>query len=165
VIAKNSIRAALTTAALSGALVPLAAPLEEDIRGCVRLEEPGRRLACFDEAAARLPDPAGAAVDPAQAERLQEPGEPDDSSFGLSREPQAVPRPTAITARHLGEFRGWSGDTVFRLDNGQTWRQAEPGRMHWVKEAPVITITATSLGTFWLGVEGINARVRVRRVR
>jgi hypothetical protein len=165
VIAKNSIRAALTTAALSGAVALLAAPLEEDIRGCMRLEEPGRRLACFDQATARLSEPAGAPVDPARTGEPQQPGEADDPSFRFSPEPQAVPRPTTITSRHLGEFRGWSGDTVFPLENGQTWRQAEPGRVHWVKEAPVITITATSLGTFWLSVEGINARVRVRRVR
>ena len=34
---------------------------------------------------------------------------------------------TRILSRIAGKFSGWDGATQFKLENGQTWRQAEPG--------------------------------------
>jgi hypothetical protein len=42
--------------------------------------------------------------------------------------PVAAEIPTAITARLQGEFRGWDGKTIFRLDNGQVWQQRVGGK-------------------------------------
>ena len=33
--------------------------------------------------------------------------------------------PKKITSRIVGDFNGWKGNTVFRLSNGQVWRQTE----------------------------------------
>jgi hypothetical protein len=33
-----------------------------------------------------------------------------------------------IVSRVRGDFRGWSGDTLFQLENGQVWRQRLAGR-------------------------------------
>ena len=34
---------------------------------------------------------------------------------------------TRVLSRILGKYSGWDGATQFRLENGQVWRQAEPG--------------------------------------
>ena len=34
---------------------------------------------------------------------------------------------TRILSRILGKYSGWEGATQFKLENGQVWRQAEPG--------------------------------------
>lgn len=40
-----------------------------------------------------------------------------------SEEERRAEREFQITAKVVPSFRGWSGKTVFRLDNGQTWQQ------------------------------------------
>ena len=71
-----------------------------------------------------------------------------------------------IRSRIVGEFTGWNGNTEFELDNGMVWRQAEPGRLILSPiENPEVVIEPGILGSWRLGVEGRNARVRVQRIR
>jgi hypothetical protein len=71
-----------------------------------------------------------------------------------------------IRSRIVGEFTGWDGNTEFELDNGMVWRQAEPGRLVLSPiENPAVVIEPGILGSWRLGVEGRNARVRVQRIR
>ena len=70
-----------------------------------------------------------------------------------------------IQSRYLGEFTGWDGDTVFRLENGQVWQQIESDRMSWKAANPMITIQRGFMGSYQLSVEGVNRRVRVKRIR
>ncbi len=70
-----------------------------------------------------------------------------------------------IESRYVGEFRGWSGKTLFRLENGQVWQQAETSRLVWRSESPMITIKKAVFGSFRLKVEGVNKSVRVKRVK
>jgi len=83
--------------------------------------------------------------------------------FGLEQKPDH--KEARIQARHVGEFRGWSGQTLFQLENGQLWQQASPGRFFQVTQQPLITIRRGTLGSYWLSVEGANPRVRVIRVK
>ena len=73
---------------------------------------------------------------------------------------------TTIESRLVGEFRGWQGRTIFTLENGQRW-QAE-GSGTYVQPRPIanpaVKITPGMLGTFWLTVEGVKARVKVALV-
>ena len=71
-------------------------------------------------AAARPTTPAPAAAPAPSAEER----------FGreqIEREPEPDV-PDQIVARLKGEFRGWDGKTVFRLDNGQVWQQRVGGK-------------------------------------
>lgn len=36
-----------------------------------------------------------------------------------------VEQTTAIKSKIVSEFNGWSGDTIFELQNGQIWKQAK----------------------------------------
>lgn len=73
--------------------------------------------------------------------------------------------PVKITSRIDGAFKGWSGRTEFRLENGQVWRQAE--RSQFVASAlnPLVTIEKGSLGAYYLRIEGHRSRVKVERIR
>jgi hypothetical protein len=54
-----------------------------------------------------------------------------------------------VKTRIAGEFRGWSGDTLFQLENGQVWRQRLPGRWVTLKNNPEVEIKKNLLG-FWV---------------
>ncbi len=69
-----------------------------------------------------------------------------------------------IVAHIEGEFRGWSGRTLFPLDNGQVWEQIEPGSLVARRmTSPTVTIKPAMMGTWMLKVEGYNRSVRVQR--
>ena len=70
-----------------------------------------------------------------------------------------------ITSRIVGQFDGWTGDTVFRLENGQVWRQSGNGFLKVSMNNPKVTIEKAVFGGFRLSVEGYNSRVKVKRVQ
>lgn len=73
---------------------------------------------------------------------------------------------TAISSRLVGSFNGWRGRDEFELENGQVWRQSEPGTFAVSPmENPEVEITPGMLGGWFLRVDGYNTRVRVERIR
>jgi hypothetical protein len=65
-----------------------------------------------------------------------------------------------------GLFTGWRGRTVFKLDNGQEWKQAESGAYDAGKfQDPVVRIKPMLLGSWLMYVEGCGCSVRVNRVK
>ena len=74
---------------------------------------------------------------------------------------------TVIRSRIEGSFNGWSGATVFRLENGQTWVQSNSNDSMWfpTKESPMVEIRPSKLGGWKLYLlEEDGLWVRVRRV-
>jgi len=82
-------------------------------------------------------------------------------SFGKVNEEEA----NEITSRILGQFDGWTGDTLFRLENGQVWRQSGNGFLKVSMNNPKVTIEKAVFGGFRLSIEGYNSRVKVKRVQ
>lgn len=71
---------------------------------------------------------------------------------------------SVIESRIDGEFSGWSGDTIFKLQNGQIWQQIEYSYKYSYKYCPKVTIVKTSTG--WkMQVEGIDKTIRVKRLK
>ncbi len=92
-----------------------------------------------------------------------------EESFGLESVPEKVAAlfqssPETVESRILGEFRGWRGNTFFKLANGQIWRQIDSDHFVVRLEDPRVTIRRAALGSYLLSVEGYNSSVRVRRV-
>jgi hypothetical protein len=88
-----------------------------------------------------------------------------EDQFGLERiDDEKRKDIKAIQSRYVGEFRGWTGKTVFKLENGQVWQQAQSGRMAWRATNPMITIKRGFMGSYQLSVEGVNKTVRVKRI-
>lgn len=78
------------------------------------------------------------------------------------REARAAER---IEARIVGPFAGWSGSTVFRLDNGQVWRQRLPGRYkHEGGDSPDVVISRNALGFYVLTVTASGRRTGVEKL-
>lgn len=71
-----------------------------------------------------------------------------------------------VRANLIGTFTGWSGKTVFRLDNGQEWQQAEAGAYSGQRfESPEVTIKPKAMGSWLLVVEPCRCRVAVTRIK
>ena len=84
---------------------------------------------------------------------------------GFKSEKEEEDRST-ITSRIVGRFSGWDGQTVFKLENGMIWAQADNDKF-WVKEVenPVAIIEPGMFGTWRLQIEGYNSKCRVKRIQ
>jgi hypothetical protein len=73
---------------------------------------------------------------------------------------------TTITSRIVGRFSGWDGQTVFKLENGMIWVQADKDK-YYVKdvENPTVSIEPGMFGRWHLSVEGIDSECRVKRIQ
>jgi len=72
----------------------------------------------------------------------------------------------AIDTHLVGTFEGWRGHTVFTLDNGQQWQQAESGSFSYnaIQQAKV-KIKPMLLGSWLMYVESCGCSVRVNRIK
>jgi len=66
----------------------------------------------------------------------------------------------------VGEFKGWQGKNVFKLKNGQIWKQAERRSFYIPKRNdPKITIKPKLMGSWILYVDGFSRGVKVKRIK
>lgn len=79
--------------------------------------------------------------------------------------PDKAPR-ERIDSHIAGTFAGWSGKTVFKLENGQEWAQAESGR-YGIRgiDHPKVKIEPMMLGSWLMTVAGCECELRVERVK
>lgn len=70
-----------------------------------------------------------------------------------------------IRSRIVGEFQGWSGKTVFPLENGQVWRQRRGGSWHYRATNPEVEIRQNMLGFWDLHVLEADRAIGVKRVK
>lgn len=87
--------------------------------------------------------------------------------FGMGSMPpeQNTEAPKRIESRIVGEFTGWNGNTVFKLENGQVWQQAATGYFTNVRlENPKVVIKKLLFG-YLLTLPGQGETVFVRRIK
>jgi hypothetical protein len=82
--------------------------------------------------------------------------------------PQAMVRGSSdcsptVESTIKGEFEGWDGETIFKLDNGQIWQQAEYDYMYSYQYRPEVTIYQTS-GGCRMKVEDEEETIEVKRI-
>ena len=113
--------------------------------------------------AAPVPPPAAAPVTRAAPPPAETKPEQKKSSFGLPAKDEV----DTITGTLVGEYRGWNGYTIFRLEDGQTWVQTDHLDRHeaTLRQNPRVKITKAAFGDYKLTVEGNPMWVRVRRVQ
>lgn len=63
-----------------------------------------------------------------------------------------------------GEFKGWDGETIFKLTNGQIWQQSSYSYTYSYKYRPSVIIFKSG-GGFKLQVEGMGQRISVIRLK
>lgn len=81
-----------------------------------------------------------------------------------SKEVKKVAADTTIKANILPPFKGWEGRTVFRLDNGQVWRQRNSGRKLYRGDDYRVEIKKNVLGFYQMKLLDSGASVGVKRV-
>ncbi len=70
-----------------------------------------------------------------------------------------------VVAGIKGTFSGWTGDTLFELDNGMVWKQVETGTFYIPPTDSAVVIIDKGLFSSWrLKVQGYNKTVRVERI-
>jgi hypothetical protein len=69
-----------------------------------------------------------------------------------------------LVAKVIPVFSGWSGKTVFVLDNGQVWRQRTPGKLRYSDGDSNITIRQNIIGKFIMTHPDSGRSVGVRRI-
>jgi hypothetical protein len=145
-------------------------PVAED---CGLLADDQERLACYDAAfapdstdEAPAPRSDNARGTPVQTEEDSTVETPDVADFGVEQVEQRIDR---LEARLVGDFTGWTGSTVFRLDNGQVWRQTKNYIPDFKPREPLsqpkITISRGLMGSYNLSVEGVKRIVQVKRIK
>jgi uncharacterized membrane protein len=70
-----------------------------------------------------------------------------------------------LQARIVGKFRGWSGKTVFTLDNGQVWRQRVSGKYTYMGDDTRVVISQNAWGFYDLRLVAADRKVGVTRVK
>ncbi len=84
---------------------------------------------------------------------------------GLASEPKEKDD-SPIRSAILGEFNGWDGQTIFKLENGMIWVQDDRDKFY-VKdiENPVAVIEPGLFGSWHLRLEGYRSECKVKRIQ
>jgi hypothetical protein len=71
-----------------------------------------------------------------------------------------------IVSRLIGKFDGWDGQTVFKLENGMIWVQADKDKFYVREiENPEVTIKPGLFSAWYLRIEGYHSKCKVRRIQ
>ena len=84
-------------------------------------------------------------------------------AFDLLRPGQSGCSPP-IESKIDGEFNGWSGDTIFKLTNGQIWQQSSYDYEYEYEYRPDVLIYSSAGGCKML-VEGMDDAIWVKQIR
>src|SRR5512134_377438 len=126
----------------------------ESLNGWIRR----RSLATLD---APVPAAAGVATAAEDSQAAADSQDADRRGFKDDDEER-----TPISSRIVGRFSGWDGQTVFNLENGMIWAQADKDKFY-IKEVenPAVVIDPGMFGSWRLSVEGHDAECRVERIQ
>ncbi len=91
---------------------------------------------------------------------------PEGDMRGFDSEQTKKSERTTITSQIVGKFTGWDGQTIFTLENGMIWEQADKDKFY-VKELdnPVVNIEPGMFSTWRLSVEGHKKECKVKRIQ
>lgn len=161
----NRLLLATTLLALNGAA---RADFASDFLACAALDNGAERLGCYDALARRgagLAPPTQPAIPAAPAA----PALSQEQRFGLesvAEKPESERDAEAIQARYQGEFKGWAPKSQFVLDNGQVWKNVGGDSVYYPAGTnPAVRIEKGAFGAYWLSVEGLNRKAKVKRVK
>ncbi len=108
------------------------------------------------EAASASPEP------PPPAQPAAPEVDPAIADIGLIKKTKDLPR--SFRSRISGEFSGWKGETVFRLENGQVWQQRMEGEWTTSMRDPEIEISRNIFGFYSMKMLATGRRIGVKRI-
>ncbi len=141
------------------------------VSSCVSISDDSERLACYDSFFAKNPQPNQvltnlAPEDTQEVKKKSEVIQPkfDESMFGLESKFVEY-TPDTITSVAIGSFSSWEKKMNITLENGQVWQIKSSGSTYFKVENPKVTLEKGALGAIFLGVEGLNKRFKVKRIK
>ena len=156
--------------------------LSEELQRCAALKNAEVRLACYDALAA-ISATRGAEAD---ADKLSEGASPDEPATAVGAAPRQESEPESekslaqrvfgllpgtsdgenkIESRVVGEVKNLRRGARFELENGQVWQQTEQTNRNYRATNPKVEIKEGFMNSYRMRLEGLNARIRVRRVK
>lgn len=74
-------------------------------------------------------------------------------------------RNKTYSATIIGDFSGWQGKTLFRLDNGEIWRQKGTSKYRYQGSDRTVRLTQNWTGGWEMEIVASGKRVLVKKVR
>jgi hypothetical protein len=138
------------------------------VQRCRIIAEAAARLACYDAIAlpgigSRAGWGAPVATAPATAPAAA-PGPGPGGDFGLSR-PAPEAAADRVVSRVVGRVEDFPNGLKLTLENGQVWQLSESATGFYNLESPRVTITRGLISGFVMAMDGVNAPLKVRRIR
>ena len=123
--------------------------------------EPGKPAAQPTAAAVAVAAPQAESTDKAESSTAA-----SDENFGFPEPPvESKEASSGLHATVVEPFRGWSGKTIFYLDNGQVWKQRTSGRHTYSGDDNRVIITKNRMGFYELRLIDVDRAVGVKRVK
>jgi hypothetical protein len=89
-------------------------------------------------------------------------------SFGEEQLPAPQQDPETadreIVTRISGDFAGWDGRTIFKLENGQIWQQRQGGKYHYQAYRPEVILKRGNFG-YYLKIVSTHRQIPVKRLK
>lgn len=153
-----------------------AASLNDAVKDCGKIKRDLKRLACFDSLSDRVnnfaseamaeqttaPETVVTTTGKTSKPSLEEKATTAEDNFGLPDQSDV----DAIYSSIPGEFKGWRAGDKIKLANGQIWQVSTTGRRLYHKAIdPRVEISKGSFGSHIMKVVGLNASVKVKRLK
>ncbi|NVJ61341.1 MAG: hypothetical protein HWE27_13180 [Gammaproteobacteria bacterium] len=84
--------------------------------------------------------------------------------FGLEKEVENLSL-EKLDSKIIGKFSEWKKGTKFKLENGQEWQVINSRTLYHTVENPEVTIEKGAFGSFYLRFNGMNRRLKVKRLK
>ena len=88
-----------------------------------------------------------------------------EKNFGLPDPVDEAEAAYQLRATVQEPFRGWSGKTVFYLDNGQIWKQRTPGRHTYTGDDNQVVISENRMGFYEMRLIAVDRSIGVKRLK
>jgi hypothetical protein len=86
------------------------------------------------------------------------------STLPITDNSTAASAPSIIESQIEGEFEGWTGDTIFKLANGQIWQQSSYAYKYHYAYRPN-TLIYKAGAAYQMKVDGVDGAIQVKRLK
>lgn len=151
---------------------------------CRQLQDNQARLSCYDQhygapvMAVKLPaiESATALSTPVAAvpvtspmvaalATVPTPSMTATERFGMENRVGQSDRVENLESRILGNFIGWEPKQKFELENGQVWQVSDGSAAYFRVTDPRVWVERGAFGAFFLRIDGLNKRPKVKRIK
>ncbi len=144
---------------------------KESPQQCAKIIDNMERLTCYDQLfkvdkpADNRPETLPAKTPNSEAATVSQSAPPKDPAmFGLEHT-MADKTPEQIKATLSGSYKLWKKGMSVTLSNGQEWKVISNRKLYHAIDNPEVTIEKGAFGAFYMAIEGVNRRLKVKRLK